>query len=202
MAKATKHRYRLRTRRVLFFWLVLCGLGILILYRYVAPLPYRPLIWQEAQANHLSPYLVAAVIRVESSYRPDAVSDKGAVGLMQLIPSTAEWASLKADKKVLKKGELLDPATNIHLGSWYLSQLLKSYQGNEVLGLAAYNAGSRNVGSWLSRGLLTSSSQSATEVPFPETKNFVHRVLFLKTLYRALYGFLPLPRVSFRTPAR
>ena len=191
-----KHRKRIKIGRTVLFWLGLCVLATLVLYRYVAPMPYRPVIWQEAHANHLSPYLVAAVIRVESSYRPDAVSDRGAVGLMQLIPSTAAWASLKADKKVLRKGELLNPATNIHLGSWYLSQLLKNYQGNEVLGLAAYNAGSRNVESWLAQGVLTSSSKSAAKVPFPETKNFVHRVLFLKTLYRALYEFLPWPRTS------
>ncbi|MCL4318571.1 MAG: lytic transglycosylase domain-containing protein [Firmicutes bacterium] len=195
MAQA-KHRKRIKIGRTVLFWLGLCVLATLVLYRYVAPMPYRPVIWQEAHANHLSPYLVAAVIRVESSYRPDAVSDKGAVGLMQLIPSTAAWASLKADKKVLRKGELLNPAANIHLGSWYLSQLLKNYQGNEVLGLAAYNAGSRNVESWLAQGVLTSSSKSAAKVPFPETKNFVHRVLFLKTLYRALYEFLPWPRTS------
>ena len=195
MAQA-KHRKRIKIGRAVLFWLGLCVLATLVLYRYVAPMPYRPVIWQEAHANHLSPYLVAAVIRVESSYRPDAVSDKGAVGLMQLIPSTAAWASLKADKKVLRKGELLNPAANIHLGSWYLSQLLKNYQGNEVLGLAAYNAGSRNVESWLAQGVLTSSSKSAAKVPFPETKNFVHRVLFLKTLYRALYEFFPWPRTS------
>ncbi|MCL4494713.1 MAG: lytic transglycosylase domain-containing protein [Firmicutes bacterium] len=194
-----KHRYRIRARKAVVLWLGLCVVVLFILYRYVAPMPYRPVIWQEAQMNHLSPYLIAAVIRVESSYRPDVVSDKGAVGLMQLIPSTAEWASLKADKKVLKKGGLLNPATNIHLGSWYLSQLLKSYRGNEVLGLAAYNAGARNVQSWMTHGLLTPSAKSAARVPFPETKNFVHRVLFLKTLYRILYGFLPLFAVQSRS---
>lgn len=183
----------IRLPKIWIFWMSVAVLLVAMLYRYIAPMPYRSVIWQEAQANHLSPYLVAAVIRVESSFRPDAVSDKGAVGLMQLIPSTAQWVSSKADHRAIQTGDLYDPAVNIHLGTWYLNQLLRSYQGNEVLGLAAYNAGSGNVRSWIRQGLLSHSTTSTTRVPFVETKNFVHRVLFFKTLYRALYGFFPVP---------
>ncbi|OLZ10562.1 lytic transglycosylase domain-containing protein [Sulfobacillus thermosulfidooxidans] len=190
---AQRKRYRLKAGRAGIFWISFTLLVLIMLYRYVAPMPYRAVIWHEAQVNHLSPYLVAAVIRVESSYRPNAVSSKGAIGLMQLIPSTAKWASLKADNRRIQTAELFDPALNIHLGTWYLNQLLQSYAGNEVLGLAAYNAGSRNVRNWLSEGLLTPSATSAQKIPFPETKHFVHRVLFYKVLYHSLYGFFPPP---------
>ncbi len=190
---AQRTHYRLNLWRSMGFWLALLGVAIFVAYRYVAPLPYRAIVWKEARANQLSPYLVAAVIRVESSCRPDAVSPKGAVGLMQLIPSTAQWASQKADKRSLDSGALYNPAVNIHLGTWYLNQLLTGYHGNRVLGLAAYNAGARNVGNWMAQGLLTSHASSSENIPFPETKNFVRRVLFYQKVYQALYSAFPSP---------
>lgn len=189
MAQPT--HYRLNPRRSTGLWIVLLLLLIFGAYRYVAPLPYRAIVWKEARANAVNPYLVAAVIRVESSYRPDAVSAKGAVGLMQLIPSTAQWASQKADKRTIQPQELYNPAVNIHLGTWYLTQLLKDFNGNQVLGLAAYNAGARNVADWMAEGKLTASSTTPENIPFPETKNFVNRVRFYQKVYHALYGSFP-----------
>jgi soluble lytic murein transglycosylase len=190
---AQRTHYRLNLWRSNGLWLALLAVLIFVAYHYVAPLPYRAIVWKEAQANRLNPYLVAAVIRVESSCRPDAVSPKGAVGLMQLIPSTAQWASQKADNRSISVQALYDPAVNIHLGTWYLNQLFTGYHGNQVLGLAAYNAGSRNVGNWMAQGLLTADERSSQNIPFPETKNFVRRVLFYQKVYQSLYAIIPAP---------
>ncbi|AUW93294.1 lytic transglycosylase domain-containing protein [Sulfobacillus sp. hq2] len=188
---AQRTHYRLNPKRSAGLWLLVIIFMIFGAYHYVAPLPYRAIVWKEARAHSVSPYLVAAVIRVESSYRPDAVSAKGAVGLMQLMPATAQWASQKADKRSIKTQDLNNPALNIHLGTWYLSQLLGNFYGNPVLGLAAYNAGGRNVARWIAEGRLQPTSTTSDQIPFPETKNFVTRVLFYEKVYHFLYGAFP-----------
>ena len=108
-----------------------------------------------AQENQLSPQLVHSVIQVESNYNPDAVSPKGAQGLMQLIPSTARRFGV---------ANVFDPADNIQGGARYLKHLLDLYKGDEALALAAYNAGEGAV------------SRYGGVPPFPETQNYVARV--------------------------
>ena len=108
-----------------------------------------------AQQNRISPRLVHSVIRVESNYDPNAVSPKGAQGLMQLIPSTARRFGVS---------DAFDPADNIQGGARYLKYLLGIYQGDESLALAAYNAGEGAV------------SRYGGVPPFPETRDYVAKV--------------------------
>jgi soluble lytic murein transglycosylase-like protein len=111
-----------------------------------------------AQQNQLSPRLVHSVIQVESNYDPNAVSPKGAQGLMQLIPSTARRFGVS---------DVFDPADNIQGGARYLKYLLGLYKGDEALALAAYNAGERAV------------SRYGGVPPFPETQGYVAKVRLL-----------------------
>lgn len=152
---------------------------------YVTPLRHQAVIWSVAQQEHVDPMLVAAVIRTESGFRADVVSHRGAVGLMQVLPETAGW--IRAQTGV--KGPLTDPAANIRLGTWYLAYLIRLYHGRLTLALAAYNSGPRSVNGWIQSGVLTPSSP-ATAIPYPETRMFVSRVMWLRRAYGVVYAGL------------
>lgn len=160
------------------YWIVYQGTG-----KY--PVYYTELIEREARSYGLEPTLVAAIIKTESDYRPDVVSEANARGLMQLTPETADWCAkqLKIDYDTQK---LNDPEYNIHLGSFYLSYLIAKYQ-NQDLAIAAYNAGAVNVDSWLDSGKITREKESLDSIPFSETKEYVLRVNRAKKVYDTFY---------------
>ncbi|PSR20438.1 MAG: lytic transglycosylase [Sulfobacillus acidophilus] len=165
------------------------GVAVLLLwaiaYGYWAPFPFQPTIVATAHHEHLSPYVVAAVIRVESRFRPDAVSNRGAIGLMQLMPTSAQWILVQMGRH--GPLDLRNPQTNIQLGSWYLHYLLATYHGNLTLALAAYNGGPRTVDDWLSAKILSPHERGYARIPYPETANFVRRVRMFETVYRIMY---------------
>jgi soluble lytic murein transglycosylase-like protein len=102
---------------------------------------YTPLIEQQAKVRGLDPALVKAVVAVESAFDPAAVSPKGAIGLMQVIPATAERYGLVADARRTIEQKLMDPVTNVRIGTRYLADLLKRFENDLTLALAGYNAG-------------------------------------------------------------
>jgi soluble lytic murein transglycosylase len=98
-------------------------------------------IVREARRNGLDPLMVAAVIHVESRFDPFAVSGVGACGLMQLMPPTAQWLMPKDTENKLRPAHLFNPVLNIELGTAYLAQLLRRFDGDISMALIAYNAG-------------------------------------------------------------
>jgi soluble lytic murein transglycosylase len=142
------------------------------------PLHYRAIVVGHAHNYRLDPALLAAVIYQESKFRPDATSSSGAVGLMQLLPSTAHGIALHTGGSKFQTSDLLNPELNVRYGAWYLRHLLDKY-GDERTALAAYNAGQENVDRWKAAG---------TGIRFAETRAYVDRVEHLKGLYRRLYG--------------
>jgi soluble lytic murein transglycosylase len=177
-------------RSLAFAWVVALLVGG---YRYVWPFAYRPVVVSQAQRYGLDPFLVAAVIRVESRFQPNARSRRGAIGLMQLLPTTAQWIEQQTGQPGLS-ARLTDPAVNVALGSWYLTYLLKRFGHNWVLALAAYNAGPATVRRWLKHGQLGHPAGQVAAIPYPETRAFVRRVLLFRTVYRYAYywlGFRP-----------
>jgi soluble lytic murein transglycosylase len=142
------------------------------------PLRYSEYVRVHARENHLDPALLAAVIYQESKFRTDAQSSSGAIGLMQLTPSTARGIAIRTGGSKFHTNDLYDPEINIRYGAWYLANLFRKY-GTERLVLAAYNAGQGNVDSWRSRGV---------PIQFPETLAYVHRVEHLKHVYRKAWG--------------
>lgn len=148
--------------------------------RLFFPFPYREAIEREAERYSLDPLLVVAVMRVESGFAPRARSRVGARGLMQLMPSTAEWAARKVAMRDFAVDWLEDPDTNIQLGCWYLSYLRRQFPGDLHAMLAAYNGGEGNVARW-------KRQPEALEAAFPETRRYVKRSIQTYWIYRLLY---------------
>ena len=141
------------------------------------PLRYEGIVRGHARNYKLDPALLAAVIYQESRFRPRAQSPSGAIGLMQILPTTAQGIAVRTGGTRFQTSDLYDPELNVRYGSWYLRHLLDRY-GDERLALAAYNAGQRNVDAWRERGL---------GIRFSETRHYVERVRHAKRVYRRVY---------------
>jgi soluble lytic murein transglycosylase len=137
------------------------------------PLHYRPIVTGHARNYRLPPALLAAVIETESKFDADAKSPSGAIGLMQLLPTTAHGIALHTGGTSFRTEDLYDPEINVRYGAWYLRHLLDKY-GDERTALAAYNAGQDNVDRWRSAG---------EDIGFAETRAYVEKVEKLKRIY-------------------
>jgi soluble lytic murein transglycosylase len=141
------------------------------------PLRYEQIVVGHAENYDLEPHLLAAVIYQESKFDADAVSSSGAVGLMQLLPETAQGIADRTGGTGWHERDLVNPELNVRYGSWYLRHLLDKY-GDEKLALAAYNAGQANVDRWREEG---------AGIQFDETRHYVERVQELKAIYARAY---------------
>ena len=151
------------------------------------PLRHEDIIRQQAADKGLDPSLIAGVIYVESRFR-DQTSHAGAKGLMQILPSTADYIARKSGGTAFEQGDLASPQINIAYGSWYLRYLLQHYHGNELLALAAYNAGEGKVDEWYREASARGEDfEAATHIPFPETRSYVGSVLEVRARYRQEY---------------
>jgi soluble lytic murein transglycosylase len=137
------------------------------------PLRYSEYVRVHAREHHLDPALLAAVIYQESKFDAGAKSSSGAIGLMQLTPSTARGIAIRTGGRAFRTSDLYDPEINIRYGAWYLDNLYQKY-GSERLVLAAYNAGQGNVDRWRARG---------EGIQFAETRAYVKRVEHLQRIY-------------------
>jgi peptidoglycan lytic transglycosylase len=152
------------------------------------PLYYRDSIVGYGQKYHLDPALIAAVVYEESRFKANTRSSAGAIGLMQLLPSTARGIAVHTGgTKFDPRHDLYDADLNLRYGSWYLAHLQRRYAGRRNAGdlaLAAYNAGEANVDSWIAA---TPAGQPVT-IRFPATRAYVSDVNHLQSLYRKAYG--------------
>jgi soluble lytic murein transglycosylase len=148
------------------------------------PLRHDDIIRQQAADKDLDPALIAAVIYAESRFR-DQTSPAGAKGLMQIMPETADYIAHKSGGTAFEQGDLATPQINIAYGSWYLKYLLDKYGGNELLSLAAYNAGEGIVDEWWVTAQRRGEPFTVGEhIPFTETRDYVRRVLTAREAYR------------------
>ena len=157
------------------------------LWEMLYPFAWRTEVVETAQRAGIDPFLVAAVVREESSYYPRAVSRVGARGLMQLMPGTAQpMAAVRGWS--FRGGDLLDePAANIELGANFLAGLLREF-GDPRLALAAYNAGPRRAREWWKARRSDDVEVFVEEIPFDETRLYVKRVMLSWEEYRRIYG--------------
>ena len=150
------------------------------------PHKYREYVNKAANDYRLPPSLIYAVIRTESGFDPEAESPVGAKGLMQLMPSSFEWVmSLRGESGKYTEKDLFDPAVNIDYGS-YLLRYFYDYYNEERCAVAAYNAGFV-VSEWLSNPNLSFDGVTLTQIPYPETAEYVERVESAKAVYIELY---------------
>ena len=151
------------------------------------PVEYEELIRQYAAENEIPPAYVAAVILAESSYRPEAVSQVNAQGLMQILPSTAEWIAGKFDESYME-GCLFDPETNIKYGCWYLGFLMRRYDVSMRCSSAAYHAGQGTVDKWLADPAYSSDGKTLDKIASDATGTYVERVLKYYEKYEEIYA--------------
>ncbi|MBT9586799.1 lytic transglycosylase domain-containing protein [bacterium] len=152
--------------------------------RYCYPFQYREIVIQEAARTHLQASMVAAVILQESRFCASATSPVGAQGLMQLMPETGDWVHQHLESRQ-GRPNLWEPQTNVRLGSTYLSYLAERFNGHQVAYLSAYNAGPEHTLEWMSNAPV--AGLRVTDIPFPETREYVEAVLRSERMYRHLY---------------
>ncbi len=156
-------------------------------HRLGLPLSEATVIREQASEKHLDPALIAAVIYAETKFDPRP-SVAGAQGLMQILPATAYFIAHLSGGSRFTASDLATPRINVAYGSYYLRYLLDHYNGNEMLAVAAYNAGVANVDSWVSRAKAAGRPLTVGAIPFPETRAYVQRVLDAQREYRATYS--------------
>lgn len=160
------------------------------------PLPYRDLVTAKATQRQLDPAWVYAVVRQESAFAPDARSPKGALGLMQLLPSTARSVARSLKTRV-SNNDLFEADANISLGTAYLRRLMERFDGHSVLATASYNAGPHRISAWLPEGQEMAADLWIEDIPFHETRKYVQRVFSYTVIYQSFLGNRP-ERVSRR----
>jgi len=165
--------------------ILLGSVGLTILVGHYFPTKYRAEIEEFSHENGLSPILIASVINAESHFNPTAQSQKGALGLMQLLPTTAVEVAKKLKITDFETNDLFSPATNIQIGTYYIAQLIKQF-GDTTTALCAYNAGPNTVRSWLINCEYSADGITLDKIPYPETQKYVQKITF----YQKIYGII------------
>jgi soluble lytic murein transglycosylase len=155
-------------------------------HRNGLPLSDASVIRRQASDKHLDPALIAAVIYAESKFEPRP-SSAGAQGLMQILPGTAYYIAHLSGGRTFTAADLATPEINVAYGSYYLRYLLDHYKGDEQLAIAAYNGGLTNVDRWVAHAREAGESLTIEAIPFPETREYVQRVLSAQQAYRSTY---------------
>jgi soluble lytic murein transglycosylase len=150
------------------------------------PLAFRELVAGNAAENRIPESLIYSIMRAESNYSPSALSPAGAVGLLQVMPATAAAIANSGNRKGIS-GRLTHPEFNIRLGVKHLKDLMELYNGDLVLAVAAYNAGSGNVSRWMKTYGKLPRDLFIENIPFPETREYVKNVLAGMEIYKRLY---------------
>jgi soluble lytic murein transglycosylase len=152
------------------------------------PRPYWDALRSYSEANGLDPYLVASLIRQESEFNPSAISHANAYGLMQLLPRTGKGEAKKEGLHHYSTDSLLDPTTNIELGTAYFRQMVDHFGGQVEYALAAYNAGADRVEDWRSSGTYRDIEEFVESIPFTETREYVQAIVRNAEVYKKVYG--------------
>ncbi len=187
-----RQRRRRRTLGALVGIALVVVIGVMIsrvhaVNELTLPLGDARVIREQAAAKHLDPALIAAVIYAETKFEP-RTSSAGAEGLMQIEPETAKFLAKLSGGYRFTTSDLATPSVNVAYGSYYLRYLLNHYEGDEMLAVAAYNAGLANVDAWVAKAHAEGKQLAVSAIPFPQTRAYVQRVLEAQKEYRAAYA--------------
>ncbi|MDE7360507.1 MAG: lytic transglycosylase domain-containing protein [Oscillospiraceae bacterium] len=150
------------------------------------PIRYEAYVEQYARENHINKYLVYAVIKTESGFRPDAVSNVGARGLMQIMEDTFDWIKFKSDDEETVYYDMYDPQKNIDFGCRLLGYLYEEF-GNVEAVAAAYHAGRGGVNEWLEDSRYSKDGVHLDVIPIPDTAHYVDKITKAMDMYIRLY---------------
>jgi soluble lytic murein transglycosylase len=154
-------------------------------YRLLYPVPFEDMVAQAAHRSGLPPTLVLAVIRQESLYQSWTVSSAGAIGLMQLLPTTARQTAKAIRSPPPGRSDLMEPAVNISIGSAHLAELIERFDGQVLVALAAYNAGPNAARRWLPERPLDADVW-VENIPYNETRAYVQRIMWHSVVFEWL----------------
>lgn len=194
----THRQQKHRTRHPLLRWLaVLLALGILLvavffrsrIARAQYPCRYADTVTRYAEMYDLDPLVLYAFIRTESNFNPNAQSDAGARGLMQITEVTFDWIKLKiAPDEALTFDDLFDPETNIRFGSYFVAYCLQRYGGDLATAAAAYHSGVGTVDGLLADSACSSDGQTLSHYPYPQMRRYVHKITTAYQRYQEIYS--------------
>lgn len=158
-----------------------------IIMKKIYPLKYSEYVEKYAEEYNIDKYMVYAIIKAESNFDENAKSSSNAIGLMQIMETTAIETAKKMKLEITEE-DLFEPDLNIKIGLKYFTYLLNQYNNNYPLAIIAYNAGIGNVDSWIKNGTIKEDGTDLENVPFKETNNYVRKILRDYEIYKALYN--------------
>lgn len=157
-------------------------------WKTIYPVYYQDEVNQAAEKHNVDPYLMYAIIQVESNFTDKRVSHKGARGIMQIMPDTALWVIEQAKFPHHMLTRLEEPLYNIHIGAWYISFLERKFHQNHYAVIAAYNAGPGNVEKWMKENKWDGTYGDLASIPYGETRHYIQRVLYFYGKYKEIYN--------------
>lgn len=187
MKRIARNRKRLSYICSILLFFILVFIHAPRILRSLFPTPHLEIIEKYARDNQIKLTMVYAVMKAESGFKTRAVSPKGAIGLMQITESTGRWIASELGINEFSADQLADPELNIRFGCWYLAYLLKRFNGNSELALAAYNAGEGTVSRWLDSGNIVWENSKIKYLPYKETEKYLVRVNRIYFVYKTLY---------------
>lgn len=170
---------------VIAIFVIFCR--FIVLPNILFPQKYLEYVDKFSEKYNIEPSLVYAVMLTESHFVSDALSSKGAKGLMQISDITGQWAAQEIGIMGYTNDSLYNPEVNIEIGCWYLNKLIIQFDEPLETALAAYNAGSGNVSKWLKNNQYSEDGKTLKQIPFKETRNYIKKVLTAKKIYEMLY---------------
>ena len=158
-----------------------------IIMKKLYPLKYSEYVEKYAKEYNIDKYMVYAIIKAEINFNENAKSSSDAIGLMQIMETTAIETARKMNLEVTEE-DLFKPDLNINIGLKYFTYLLNQYDNNYPLAIIAYNAGMGNVDAWIKDGTIKEDGTDIENVPFKETNNYVRKILRDYEIYKGLYN--------------